>query len=299
MTDDIAPRILAAIVRASSKRPARASEVLARLDAPAPESQAALDRLIASRQVATARIQRRNDPEPWLAIWPTGVTLRHGAWSNDTHSALFERDTSINRKLRDASAPRVRPGIDQDAPPPPPTGQEEPAMTTIYAPRERLAKGQLQTLIASALHEAGGPMTCKQLAERTDRSIECIRMICKTMVDKGLLEPDDSLPLQAFRLAPQPAATAAAPTTAGITVTEIEPEQIEAAPAPAVEAPEQPEPLTELRGRDATSPSPEVHFALWDDGQLTIDDGEQIIVLPPSRTARLAALLGVPLELAH
>ena len=37
-----------------------------------------------------------------------------------------------------------------------------------------------------------------------------------------------------------------------------------------------------------------VRFALWDDGTLTIADGDEILQFDPDTTRRLALLLGVP-----
>lgn len=37
-----------------------------------------------------------------------------------------------------------------------------------------------------------------------------------------------------------------------------------------------------------------INFALWDDGGLSIYDGDELLQLPPAATARLARLLGVP-----
>lgn len=37
-----------------------------------------------------------------------------------------------------------------------------------------------------------------------------------------------------------------------------------------------------------------IEFALWDDGRLTIAEGDEILLLPAEATKRLALLLGVP-----
>lgn len=58
--------------------------------------------------------------------------------------------------------------------------------------------------------------------------------------------------------------------------------------------------LGEMEPEDATpAPPPQakparVSFALWDDGGLSIYDGDDLLQLPPADTARLARLLGVP-----
>jgi len=58
--------------------------------------------------------------------------------------------------------------------------------------------------------------------------------------------------------------------------------------------------LGDMEPEDATpAPPPQakparVSFALWDDGGLSIYDGDDLLQLPPADTARLARLLGVP-----
>lgn len=43
---------------------------------------------------------------------------------------------------------------------------------------------------------------------------------------------------------------------------------------------------------EATTPtSPRINFALWDNGELTVDDGELVMLLPAQATLRLARLL--------
>ena len=54
----------------------------------------------------------------------------------------------------------------------------------------------------------------------------------------------------------------------------------------------EPEPPTPAPPPQATPAR--VSFALWDDGGLSIYDGDDLLQLPPADTARLARLLGVP-----
>ncbi|MFC5772108.1 hypothetical protein [Thauera sinica] len=79
---DIQAGILRAIAKATSKHPARADEVLARMidkgddSITPPLAQRALEALVSSKCVTTAHVQRmKTDKEPWLAIWPTGLPL--------------------------------------------------------------------------------------------------------------------------------------------------------------------------------------------------------------------------------
>lgn len=107
---EIAQSILAAIAKASSKRPARAADVAARIGGDESAYWRVLERLIARRQVVTAHISRpARDPAPWLAIWPTGIHVQ-GAWSNESHAGLFDRDASSypsSVKTQQGRRPRI------------------------------------------------------------------------------------------------------------------------------------------------------------------------------------------------
>lgn len=106
---DLAQRILTKLAKASSKRPARAADVAALVGGPEPDFWRALEQLVGSRQVATAHIQKLpRDPEPWLAIWPTGLHAPAGGWTGNSHSCLFVPTTPTHEALHAAQAPRVR-----------------------------------------------------------------------------------------------------------------------------------------------------------------------------------------------
>lgn len=113
---DIQAGILRAIAKATSKHPARADEVLARMidkgddSITPPLAQRALEALVSSKCVTTAHVQRmKTDKEPWLAIWPTGLPLAPQPWQNTSHSALFVRTPNTRQALAIAHAPRSRP----------------------------------------------------------------------------------------------------------------------------------------------------------------------------------------------
>lgn len=89
MSDSLQQRVLAVIAKASSQQPARALDVGRQIGAGQVALEGALRGLLATRQIATAQIQRRGDSAPWLAIWPTGVMLTNGAWTGTSHSGLF------------------------------------------------------------------------------------------------------------------------------------------------------------------------------------------------------------------
>lgn len=109
MTHDLQSNILTQIARATSRRPARATEVLALVGGPGSAFWHALEQLVDTHRVATAYIQKpARDPAPWLAIWPTGVHARTGSWTGNSHSCLFVPTPAISAATHKAQAPRVR-----------------------------------------------------------------------------------------------------------------------------------------------------------------------------------------------
>lgn len=106
---ELADRILAKLAKANSKRPARAADVAALVGGLEADFWRALEQLVSNRQVVTAHIQRpARDPEPWLAIWPTGLHVPSGGWVGSSHSCLFVPTTPTREALHAAQAPRVR-----------------------------------------------------------------------------------------------------------------------------------------------------------------------------------------------
>lgn len=106
---DLPDRILARIARNTSKRPARAADVLAQLGVPEAEFWPALETLLRTARIHTAQIQRpaAGDTVPWLAIWPTGIVTPPSAWTSNHLSSLFIRHDPT--ALKRAHMPRSRP----------------------------------------------------------------------------------------------------------------------------------------------------------------------------------------------
>ncbi len=97
------------IAHNTSKRPARALDVLALVGADEAPFWAALEALLRTARIHTAHIQRpaQGDTQPWLAIWPTGIYMPPRAWTGAHLSCLFIRhDTTA---LKKAHSPRSRP----------------------------------------------------------------------------------------------------------------------------------------------------------------------------------------------
>lgn len=105
---DLPDRILQKIRRASSKRPIKAEDLLALVGGEEREFWATLERLIVHRAVNTAHIQRQADPEPWLAIWPTGVHKPAAGWTNNAHSCLFTPSEPMRDTAHKTDSTRVR-----------------------------------------------------------------------------------------------------------------------------------------------------------------------------------------------
>lgn len=89
-------RVLRQISKASSKHPANADEVRKALAGEHNLFMSALESLLRDSQISTAHVQRKGDPAPWRAIWPTGVTLHSsGAWTGHAHAVLFSAQPSF------------------------------------------------------------------------------------------------------------------------------------------------------------------------------------------------------------
>jgi len=287
-------RILAAVARSDSRRPARAADVAVVIGGAEAAFWAALERLIGERRINTAHVQKQGDRAPWLAIWPTGLTARSAAWTSDSHGALFVKPRPDDLFL--AYAPRVAatPG-NKSAP--------------VQEPKEmenHRKKGQLKTQFV-ALVAGLGPdraITLAAAAQKLGCSVESLRHTARTLAEKGevgetTLE-SSGRDVHAYHAAtpspavPEPVAPKA-PVLAAAEQGAVALAQPEPRPAP-VEPP--PQPLYRAGDIRVTEIHPDeaaqIEFALWDDGRLTIAEGDEILLLPAEATKRLALLLGVP-----
>ena len=131
--------ILAAIGKASAARPARYDQVVARLGLARQAADTALAHLQATSQIAHAEIKRATDPDPWLAIWPTGVIRPASQWNNLAMSGLYTPTKSQRQIVKEANAPKVQPerAANDKAPPPPQAPPPAPAPAKPRLPRCR------------------------------------------------------------------------------------------------------------------------------------------------------------------
>ncbi len=290
---ELPERILAALGRATSQRPARAEAVRSSTDTDEATFAAAIEQLAAGRRLNCAWIQKAGDAAPWLAIWPTGLPAKNAAWTNGSHSALFV--THRPNDLYQAHAPR-------STPPAAPEPSPEPETRTMETPRK---KGQLQADFTQLLAGRDHAVTLSAAAKQLGCSVESLRHAARALVQKGEVESLDLAGVTAYMLAAPAARTD--PVAAGLDAVAEAVAAMEPEPAPL------PQPLyhaddlrvTEIHAvaaaapaapavPDAPQPEHVVRIALWDDGTLTIADGDDILQYGPDVTRRLALLLGVP-----
>lgn len=88
-TGPLAERILATIANASSKLPANADDVAALVGGPEAEFWHAFEQLKRDHRVNVAIIRRAADPKEWLAIWPTGLPVKHETWLDANRHGAF------------------------------------------------------------------------------------------------------------------------------------------------------------------------------------------------------------------
>lgn len=349
---ELTERILSAIARADSKRPARAADVAALVGGEEAEFWAALEALTRSRQINSAHVMRpKSDPEPWLAIWPTGVVVPDGGWTGNSHRALFEAGASIREAMHASHAPKVR----ASAP-----AAVQTQETSEMAMKAKQAGGSSQAAVLDAMNDApGAGMSCSELAAATGLTVENFYGACQGLIKRELIErvPDSKqyrLPTPIGADANAPGSASADGAGAEVAATSAETGTDVPQPSGAFQAellhlleqqgatPDDPvstdalalmlgtgidninQALRRLLGRglvdrrqvlsekrrnayvywpvrvstphEASSP---VRIGLWDDGSLTIIDGDDVLQYPPDVTERIARLLGVPSDTVY
>lgn len=293
----VADLILGAIAKATSKRPANAADVLALIGGEEAAYWAAVEQLVRDRRIASAHFFRPAvDAAPWVAIWPTGVLLPSVPMSGKTLSGLFapqRRDA-----LRDAYAPRST-AID---PPKTVTAKpKEPAMPAQAPKKTRDAarnnRDTIATLVQGLTADKG--LLVRTIAEKIGLTVNGANYLIDSMMG-GTRVARTRLPGDRCDRIYDPSAEqvehvkATPPTDAEIATLEVDP--VPAAP------PEQPAyrhddiQVREFVAGDLPSalPSMDIRFSLWDDGSLSVYDGDELTLLPSDAVKRLALLLGVP-----
>lgn len=315
MAADLGERILAQLAGHDSKRPARADDIAALIGGEEPAYWAAVEHLKATSQINCAHIKGPRDPEPWLAIWPTGIPARMDTWHDLNARGHFNthRPFTQQRMPQTLAARRAAQEIEM---------KQSPQATVQR--RDKIA-----ALVAGRPLADGLPL--KALAAELDIGVEGVRHLIKTMLG-GQRVALGKLPKEHGHRAYDPSAEDSAAEHTGAAADKgskyctgkdladhllgrtkmVEPPAAETA-TPAV-TPVDPvcaglaaiaDALGDMEPADdidltaaadqvsATAPA-KVQYALWDDGGLSIYDGDELLQLPPADVVRLARLLGVP-----
>lgn len=296
-TAELADRIVGAIASATSKQPANAADVLALVGGEESAYWAALESLIAARRVCSAHIHRPAvDPAPWLAIYPAAgaprrdslhaINARGGFRLAPPASAVprFPRRPDPTRDPRpDLRTATTTPTDSATKETPPVTTEAScPARSTTTTADQR--RSAIAKMVAGLPLDRGLPL--KIIAQRIGLSVAGVEYLLRTLIadqtcakgkagGKGLFVVYD----------PKAEAASASAVSDDGAIDEGDQHAI-------VGIDFEPEP--ESQAPDVSSPAaPEIRFGLWDDGSLTIIDGDDVIQLETRAVRRLALLLGV------
>lgn len=309
MTFTIAAEILKCIAGHDSKRPARADDVAALVGGDEPAFWAAIEHLKGTSQINCAHIKRGTDPEPWLAIWPTGARARMDSWHELNARGHFSptRTFTAQRLPQSIAARRAAQEIEMKQSP-----------TATQQRRQKIAD-----LVAGRPLAEGLPL--KAIAAELDIGVEGVRHLIKSMLG-GQRVALGKLPKDHGHRAYDPSAASPAADHSGVSAEMADPpadhfrdatKMVEqpAAEAPAVQVtttdpvcaglaaiadalgdmePADDIDLTAAAAQVCDTSPQQTTFALWDDGGLSIYDGDELLQIAPADVARLARLLGVP-----
>lgn len=315
MPAGLGERILAQLAGYDSKRPARDADLLALVGGDESAFWSAVEQLKGTSQINCAHIKRSTDPEAWLAIWPTGARPRMDSWHELNARGHFSPTRTITPQRLPQSIAARR------------AAQEIEMKQSPNIPQQRREK--VAELVAGRPLAEGLPL--KVLAAELDITVEGVRHLIKGMlggqrVALGKLPKDhghraydpsaespaedhsgeatkmagkfltgamlaDHLRGRTKMIAPSATETPAAPVTPA--------DPVCTGLAAIADALGDMEPADDIDLTAAAAQVPETRhaqptFALWDDGGLSIYDGDELIQLPPADVARLARLLGVP-----
>lgn len=304
MPADLGERILAHLAGHDSKRPARADDVAALVGGDERAFWVAVEQLKGRSQINCAHIKRGTDPEPWLAIWPTGIPARMDTWHELNARGHFSptRTFTAQRLPQSIAARRAAQEIEMKQSP-----------TATQQRRQKIAD-----LVAGRPLAEGLPL--KAIAAELDIGVEGVRHLIKSMLGGQRVALGKRPAEHGHRAydpaAEQPTAEVAAgwPFAAADTASGVEPEP-DLLPAQALEPADlstvadflasvsnalgDMEPADDIDLAAAAAQVREaapqqMTFALWDDGGLSIYDGDELLQIAPADVARLARLLGVP-----
>lgn len=303
-----AERVLQHLAGHTSKKPAREGDLLALVGGAEADFWAAIEALRSGGAINTAHIQRAGDPAPWLALWPTGLPVQHRSWKDLNARGCFAVQ-HIETPRRFPQSPAARRDLEE-------------TRTMPKNKRTRSSAEDRRNRIAELVQgrPIGQGITVAEVAEQLELTTQGVRNLLESMlgglrVAKGrvpgeradrLYDPTASVAAIVPERAPAPqqAAPSAPEVCPAQPLEPIEPADIstiadflsaaaaaigdmEPAPAPCIaEAAAQ---VAQLAATPAR-----IEFALWDDGRVSIYDGDTLLMLQAADTVRLARLLGVP-----
>lgn len=271
-------QIATLIASNDSKRPARAPDLAAQVGGDEAAFWKALEQMKRDARINTALIKRGQDPEPWLAIWPTCLPPRNDTWKDLNargHFAIHPSHTTPPRFPRAADPERdPRPDLRRI------THPKEPAMKATPASHTRIEADRNRQQIADLVRgkPMGEGMTVKDIANALGLSTAATSYLIDTIktdsVARGRKEGQRADVVYDPRVDAAATEGDAGCGACGDACSNSGTCRVQA------ESP----PLQ----------FPRIEFSLWDDGRLSIYDGNDLVQLTGADTARLARLLGVP-----
>lgn len=272
-----AERVLQHLAGHTSKKPAREGDLLALVGGPEADFWAAIEALRSGGAINTAHIQRAGDPAPWLALWPTGLPVQHRSWKDLNAIGCFAVQ-HIETPRRFPQSPAARRDLEE-------------TRTMPKNKRPRSSGEDRRNRIAELVQgrPIGQGITVAEVAEQLELTTQGVGYLLESMlgglrVAKGrvpgeradrLYDPAAPVDEAGPRIAQELAAIADA-------IGDMEPE-----PAPCIAE-------AAAQVAQVAAPAARIEFALWDDGRVSIYDGDTLLMLNAADTVRLARLLGVP-----
>lgn len=272
-----AERVLQHLAGHTSKKPAREGDLLALVGGAEADFWAAIEALRSGGAINTAHIQRAGDPAPWLALWPTGLPVQHRSWKDLNAIGCFAV-RHIETPRRFPQSPAARRDLEE-------------TRTMPTNKRTRSSAEDRRNRIAELVQgrPIGQGITVDEVAEQLDLTNQGVVYLLKSMLG-GLRVARGSVPGERADRLYDPAAPVdeAGPRIAqelaaiADAIGDMEPE-----PAPCIAE-------AAAQAAQVAAPAARIEFALWDDGRVSIYDGDTLLMLHAADTVRLARLLGVP-----
>lgn len=285
MTASTEDRLLEAIRKADSAHPVTLDKAAIAAEIALEAATAAAERLYQQRRIN--RCERSAGGHTVTLIWPTGAVKPLGAYTGASHGALFVKTTPAPQALHAAHAPKVQPV------PAPRVEKNEGIVMPEKSSEAAAPAGNARRSTADVCEIVDGlisgrpmskPVGQREIAEALGyRSVGGVPNLMKRIlgyqgmgeyigkIKHGICTYYYDTQAQEDTPATAPSAAAQHARTA------------EAFAQPPAQAP-----------RSPVDPDDACSFALWDDGRLSIYNGQEHIEVQPAQVKKLALLLGVP-----